>query len=803
MGLNRPLHARLGRHFAVTAAVAAAHHAHAEVIYSGPRDLGIPSTTQGLYLNVVTGAFSTTGGTAVPGWDVNPWQSTTLGFFNPAAPTGGVYARTNGTTGVSNLSPGTTIDSSSVWSSGTAQTTGTNPFVFSSDQNIVGFRFLNEATGLTHYGWFRVRLSASLGAQPRALVDWAYESTPETAISAGAAPPPPPYDPCSEFNPTLASGINVKSYRTDSVPALSGCGSPIPAANYYRFTAGSGGSYSFQTCPSAGTARIAVLSACDGSGSVLACGSSACAGTGSVASAALGAGETVYVAVGGTGLGSAVPITVSPPPIPECTGAPTAGYGDTPISSASNPGVNQVVFTNLAQTTTTTVNNRQWFRFTPAATGAFTFKTCGAGDTKLAIGTACPSTGVTFSTIAYNDNAPGCPTGGSATTNLGSWIDATNNAGTGTPSGLPLTQNLIAGTTYFVCVGGFGATTVVNGFLNISGPDGSPYNPCSTANPTVALGANLKAYRTDSVANLATCGTTIPAANYYKFTPTVDGTHTFTACPSSGAATLAILGGCTPGSAVISCGTAATCATGSGSSATAALTAGTDVYVVVGGSGLPQELSIAVVGPPVEACVTATTAAYGANPVDTSVSTGSQFVQSNAANTAQAQVYKPVWLKFTPTATGDFQFSYCGSLGDTMLAIGQSCPSIGTRFLALAYNDDSCATQSCIDGTNCGATGTFAGFPLTQQLVAGTTYYVCIGGFSTTTVVNGVLNITGPEGSPCPADLNDDQQVNGDDLAILLTSWGPCSGCAADFNGSGQVDGDDLATLLTAWGPCP
>jgi hypothetical protein len=57
----------------------------------------------------------------------------------------------------------------------------------------------------------------------------------------------------------------------------------------------------------------------------------------------------------------------------------------------------------------------------------------------------------------------------------------------------------------------------------------------------------------------------------------------------------------------------------------------------------------------------------------------------------------------------------------------------------------------------------------------------------------------------CPADINRDSEVNGDDLALLLTGWGPCTGtaCPADLNGDASVDGDDLATLLTAWGSCP
>ena len=57
--------------------------------------------------------------------------------------------------------------------------------------------------------------------------------------------------------------------------------------------------------------------------------------------------------------------------------------------------------------------------------------------------------------------------------------------------------------------------------------------------------------------------------------------------------------------------------------------------------------------------------------------------------------------------------------------------------------------------------------------------------------------------STCIGDLTEDDQVGGPDLAILLGTWGACSGrCLADFDASGVVDGVDLATLLGNWGAC-
>ncbi len=53
---------------------------------------------------------------------------------------------------------------------------------------------------------------------------------------------------------------------------------------------------------------------------------------------------------------------------------------------------------------------------------------------------------------------------------------------------------------------------------------------------------------------------------------------------------------------------------------------------------------------------------------------------------------------------------------------------------------------------------------------------------------------------PPNADLNGDGVVDGADLGLLLSAWGPCDGCVADLNGDGLVNGADLGLLLNAWG---
>ncbi len=50
-----------------------------------------------------------------------------------------------------------------------------------------------------------------------------------------------------------------------------------------------------------------------------------------------------------------------------------------------------------------------------------------------------------------------------------------------------------------------------------------------------------------------------------------------------------------------------------------------------------------------------------------------------------------------------------------------------------------------------------------------------------------------------PLDLDGDEIVGPNDLAILLSQWGPCPGCPADANCDGVVDANDLAILLAGW----
>ncbi|MDA0803040.1 MAG: hypothetical protein O2819_04705 [Planctomycetota bacterium] len=63
----------------------------------------------------------------------------------------------------------------------------------------------------------------------------------------------------------------------------------------------------------------------------------------------------------------------------------------------------------------------------------------------------------------------------------------------------------------------------------------------------------------------------------------------------------------------------------------------------------------------------------------------------------------------------------------------------------------------------------------------------------------GLANLDCEEPS-CAADLDNSGVVDGQDLAVVLSSWGEALG---DIDQNGQVDGADLAALLGSWGVCP
>ncbi len=145
----------------------------------------IPSSFDGLYLNAVTGTLSTAASPPV-GWDINPYNNGTgLAFFAPATPSGqGILA--SGPTALALLG-GETIGPAGIYQPD--QALGTN--FHTTTTQYAGFRFLNESTGQTNYGWLQIRTTggATSPGFPASLLGYAYENT-GAPLTAGQIPEP-------------------------------------------------------------------------------------------------------------------------------------------------------------------------------------------------------------------------------------------------------------------------------------------------------------------------------------------------------------------------------------------------------------------------------------------------------------------------------------------------------------------------------------------------------------------------------------------------------------------------------------
>jgi hypothetical protein len=209
-------------------ALGGAAAAKADFVYSGVVNINIPSTTAGIYINLVTGATGTDPN-SVPGWDLNPWGTNALNIWanNSASPDSGVitdWPEGTSATLVDNIAPFFLggfpfhpIDNSRTYGrTSSIETTGPTAFVLNSNQNRVGFRFLNETTGQYDYGWADFSLGSTFGGQPRTLVSYVYENNGNPIV-----PEPPPSALLSLFA-VGAFGVRVWRKAQASLKVRSG-----------------------------------------------------------------------------------------------------------------------------------------------------------------------------------------------------------------------------------------------------------------------------------------------------------------------------------------------------------------------------------------------------------------------------------------------------------------------------------------------------------------------------------------------------------------------------------------------------
>jgi hypothetical protein len=147
------------------------------VVVSFSTPINVPATTAGVYINLLTGATGTSSA-AVPGWDFNPYLANfgaQLGFYwgqTPAGTSGGVATATSGP--YLSLPQGATISGTSVFSQAILGTT-VSPFI-TTGTHVLGFRFFNESTSATNYGYLTMTNTAATGF-PTMITGWKFENS--------------------------------------------------------------------------------------------------------------------------------------------------------------------------------------------------------------------------------------------------------------------------------------------------------------------------------------------------------------------------------------------------------------------------------------------------------------------------------------------------------------------------------------------------------------------------------------------------------------------------------------------------
>ena len=163
----------------------------AAVIWSGPRDISLPSNINGVFVNLVTGTATTTTDLDFINTDINFF----FGGDGILTGPGLLPARTGTapTDPIMLVSAGIPVDETMNFASpgfGASQGhIGAGPGQFpSGTEGYFAFQFDPSKTNNYAYGWMRVTLTD--GSGPGTLHDWAYSNTPGEPVSVGVVPEP-------------------------------------------------------------------------------------------------------------------------------------------------------------------------------------------------------------------------------------------------------------------------------------------------------------------------------------------------------------------------------------------------------------------------------------------------------------------------------------------------------------------------------------------------------------------------------------------------------------------------------------
>ena len=189
-------------------------------------------------------------------------------------------------------------------------------------------------------------------------------------------------------------------------------------------------------------------------------------------------------------------------------------------------------------------------------------------------------------------------------------------------------------------------------------------------------------------------------------------------------------------------------------------------------------------------CSGALIASTGTNQFDsTNATTGALAIPSTCSVGGGTSIAKDVWFLYFSDCDGTVTVSLCDLTSfDTRIAVyasGSSCPTAGSTVIACNDDDAACAVGASV---------------VRFETTPGTAHFIRVGG--ALSGGPGAFDISCR--ARCPGDFNDDRNIDGIDLGVMLSQWGIAPGSPADLNQDGAVDGVDLGALLSKWGiGCP
>jgi hypothetical protein len=142
-----------------------------------------------------------------------------------------------------------------------------------------------------------------------------------------------------------------------------------------------------------------------------------------------------------------------------------------------------------------------------------------------------------------------------------------------------------------------------------------------------------------------------------------------------------------------------------------------------------------------------------------------------------------VWFEFVSPCAQTYTFSVSPQGGGptTYLAVYEGgCPQTGGTLVGCDFGVGGAAAE--------------------VKTVVGETYFVRAG---SPPGQQGAFDLA--VNRPCPTDLTNSGHTGGAGLLFLLAGWGDVTSSAVcmDFNHDGVIDGLDMLLLLSEWGPCP